>query len=62
MTKKQELYWKIQRKKGGNPSDELIKIKEKYEEGVFPEVKVSAKSLIHIVLANMVIHAICSTQ
>ena len=37
--KRQELYLKIQRKKGENPSDELIKIKENYEEGVFPEVK-----------------------
>lgn len=37
--KRQELYWKIQREKETNPSEELIKIEDKYDEGVFPEVK-----------------------
>ena len=39
--KRQELYWKIQKEKEENPSEELTKIEEKYEEGIFPEVKLN---------------------
>ena len=37
--KKQELYWRIQKEKKEDPSVELVKIEEKFEQGVLPKVK-----------------------
>ena len=37
--KRQELYWRIQKEKKEDPSVVLVKVEEKVEQGVLPEMK-----------------------